>query len=64
MKTKLSISSWYLCVATAVFIRGSNYANWNSAAGLAGGPRNRKFNVVKQAVDYDPEAVRGSAATV
>jgi len=34
----------------------SNYANWNSAAGLAGGPRNRKFNVVKQAVDYDPDA--------
>lgn len=32
----------------------SNYGNWNSAAGLAGG-RINKFNTVKQSKDYDPK---------
>jgi len=33
----------------------SNYGNWNYAAGIGNDPReNRKFNVVKQGLDYDP----------
>jgi deoxyribodipyrimidine photo-lyase len=33
----------------------SNYGNWNYAAGIGNDPReNRKFNVVKQGFDYDP----------
>ena len=32
----------------------SNYGNWNYAAGIGNDPReNRKFNMIKQAVDYD-----------
>jgi len=34
----------------------SNYGNWNYAAGVGNDPRQgRKFNMVKQAVDYDPK---------
>jgi len=34
----------------------SNYGNWNYAAGIGNDPReNRKFNMVKQAMDYDGE---------
>ncbi|KAG0711925.1 Cryptochrome DASH [Chionoecetes opilio] len=34
----------------------SNYGNWNYAAGIGNDPReNRKFNMVKQAFDYDPK---------
>jgi len=34
----------------------SNYGNWNYAAGIGNDPRQgRKFNMVKQAVDYDPK---------
>ncbi|XP_047475916.1 cryptochrome DASH-like isoform X1 [Penaeus chinensis] len=34
----------------------SNYGNWNYAAGIGNDPReNRKFNMVKQGLDYDPE---------
>lgn len=34
----------------------SNYGNWNYAAGIGNDPReNRKFNMIKQAFDYDPE---------
>jgi len=33
----------------------SNYGNWNYAAGIGNDPReNRKFNVIKQGLDYDP----------
>ena len=32
----------------------SNYGNWNAAAGLTGG-RINKFNISKQARDYDPK---------
>jgi len=32
----------------------SNYGNWNYAAGIGNDPReNRKFNMIKQAMDYD-----------
>merc|ERR1712048_889996 len=31
----------------------SNYGNWNYVAGVGNDPRPRKFNVVKQGVDYD-----------
>ena len=32
----------------------SNYGNWNYAAGIGNDPReNRKFNMIKQAIDYD-----------
>ena len=32
----------------------SNYGNWNYAAGIGNDPReNRKFNMVKQGLDYD-----------
>lgn len=34
---------------------GSNYGNWVHAANLLGGRRNR-FNLIKQARDYDPNA--------
>lgn len=34
----------------------SNYGNWNYAAGIGNDPRStRKFNVIKQGLDYDPE---------
>lgn len=34
----------------------SNYGNWNYSAGIGNDPReNRKFNMVKQALDYDPD---------
>lgn len=34
----------------------SNYGNWNYAAGIGNDPReDRKFNMVKQAMDYDPQ---------
>jgi len=34
----------------------SNYGNWNYLAGIGNDPRgHRYFNVLKQAVDYDPE---------
>jgi deoxyribodipyrimidine photo-lyase len=34
----------------------SNYGNWNYSAGVGNDPREgRKFNVVKQGIDYDPE---------
>uniref|UniRef100_T2MCV5 Cryptochrome DASH n=1 Tax=Hydra vulgaris TaxID=6087 RepID=T2MCV5_HYDVU len=34
----------------------SNYGNWNYIAGIGNDPRsNRKFNVIKQAADYDEE---------
>ncbi|XP_071549245.1 cryptochrome DASH-like isoform X3 [Panulirus ornatus] len=34
----------------------SNYGNWNYAAGIGNDPReNRKFNMIKQGLDYDPE---------
>lgn len=33
----------------------SNYGNWNYSAGIGNDPReNRKFNMIKQALDYDP----------
>jgi len=33
----------------------SNYGNWNYSAGIGNDPReNRKFNVIKQGLDYDP----------
>jgi len=32
----------------------SNYGNWNHAAGIGSDPRDRKFNVIKQGLDYDP----------
>ncbi|ODM91467.1 Cryptochrome DASH, partial [Orchesella cincta] len=34
----------------------SNYGNWNYSAGIGNDPReDRKFNMIKQATDYDPE---------
>jgi len=34
----------------------SNYGNWNYAAGIGNDPReNRKFNIVKQGLDYDTD---------
>lgn len=34
----------------------SNYGNWNYAAGIGNDPReNRKFNMIKQGLDYDPD---------
>ena len=34
----------------------SNYGNWNYCAGIGNDPReDRKFNMVKQGLDYDPE---------
>lgn len=34
----------------------SNYGNWNYSAGIGNDPReNRKFNMIKQAFDYDPD---------
>ena len=36
----------------------SNYGNWLYSAGLGNDPReNRKFNMVKQGLDYDPEVI-------
>lgn len=36
----------------------SNYGNWNYAAGIGNDPReNRKFNMLKQAADYDADGV-------
>lgn len=35
----------------------SNYGNWNYVAGVGNDPRNRIFNVYKQARDYDRDAV-------
>ena len=33
----------------------SNYGNWNYAAGIGNDPRqDRKFNIIKQGLDYDP----------
>ena len=33
-----------------------NYGNWNYSAGIGNDPReNRKFNMIKQALDYDPD---------
>ena len=33
----------------------SNYGNWNYAAGIGNEPRqDRKFNIIKQGLDYDP----------
>ena len=33
----------------------SNYGNWNYAAGVGNDPReDRKFNIIKQGLDYDP----------
>ena len=33
----------------------SNYGNWNYAAGIGNDPReDRKFNIIKQSIDYDP----------
>ncbi|CEM00012.1 unnamed protein product [Vitrella brassicaformis CCMP3155] len=33
----------------------ANYGNWNYAAGIGNDPReDRKFNIIKQAMDYDP----------
>lgn len=34
----------------------SNWGNWQYAAGVGTDPRDRVFNVVKQAKDYDPDA--------
>ena len=34
----------------------SNWGNWQYAAGVGTDPRDRVFNVVKQAFDYDPDA--------
>ena len=34
----------------------SNYGNWNYSAGIGNDPReNRKFNMIKQGTDYDPQ---------
>ena len=34
----------------------SNYGNWLYSAGIGNDPReDRKFNMVKQGLDYDPE---------
>lgn len=34
----------------------SNYGNWNYSAGIGNDPReDRKFNMIKQGLDYDPE---------
>ncbi|KZS02115.1 Cryptochrome-1, partial [Daphnia magna] len=34
----------------------SNYGNWNYVAGIGNDPReNRKFNMIKQSMDYDLE---------
>lgn len=34
----------------------SNYGNWNYSAGIGNDPReDRKFNMIKQALDYDPD---------
>ena len=34
----------------------SNYGNWLYSAGIGNDPRqDRKFNVIKQGLDYDPE---------
>ena len=33
----------------------SNYGNWLYSAGIGNDPReNRKFNMIKQGLDYDP----------
>jgi deoxyribodipyrimidine photo-lyase len=34
----------------------SNYGNWNYVAGVGNDPRNRTFNVYKQAREYDKDA--------
>ena len=34
----------------------SNYGNWNYSAGIGNDPReNRKFNMIKQGLDYDKD---------
>jgi len=34
----------------------SNYGNWNYVAGIGNDPReDRKFNMIKQSMDYDPD---------
>jgi len=36
----------------------SNYGNWNYVAGIGNDPReDRKFNMIKQSMDYDPEGI-------
>ncbi len=34
----------------------TNWCNWNYIAGIGNDPRDRAFNIIKQAHDYDPEA--------
>ena len=42
----------------------SNYGNWLYSAGLGNDPReDRKFNMVKQGLDYDPEVWLVTAVT-
>lgn len=37
----------------------SNYGNWMWTAGVGGDPRGayRKFNMIKQGIDYDPQVI-------
>lgn len=40
----------------------SNYGNWNYSAGIGNDPRqDRKFNMIKQALDYDADVCVGYA---
>lgn len=42
----------------------SNYGNWLYSAGVGNDPRqDRKFNMVKQGLDYDPQVFIYDAAT-
>ena len=38
----------------------SNYGNWMWTAGVGGDPRGayRKFNMIKQGLDYDPQVCK------
>ena len=38
----------------------SNYGNWMWTAGVGGDPRGayRKFNMIKQGLDYDPQVFK------
>jgi deoxyribodipyrimidine photolyase len=42
----------------------SNYGNWLYSAGIGNDPReDRKFNVIKQGLDYDPQVIPATIRT-
>lgn len=48
-------AEWYECLLVDYDV-GSNWGNWQYNAGVGNDSRDRKFNPVKQAHDYDPDS--------